>query len=132
MNHAVAVPVAVEVITKDVEVLRASKANSVGNLLEITIPVSPETPLRVKVPAKVGLGSGLAALGGKKTTAVEPVGIDTVVAPTINATETVWVIAAAVVIVIGPNDRAPSSPPVTFAAMVRFPEAAMVSPLEFH
>jgi hypothetical protein len=89
MNHAIAVPVAVDVMTNDVEVLRESKANSVGYLLEITIPVSPETPLRVKVPPKVGFGSGFAALGGKNTTAVAPVGIETVVEPTIRATETV-------------------------------------------
>ena len=89
MNHAVAVPVAVERITKDAEVLAASKLISVGNLLEITIPVSPEMPLRVRVPAKVGFGSGLAAFGGKNTTEVVPVGMVTVVTPMIRATETV-------------------------------------------
>lgn len=132
MNHAVMVPTTVEAITKFAGAVAVSNPSSVGHLFETVTPVSPDTPLTVTVPPNTGLGIGLAEFGGKRTTAVVPVGTVTVVAPTMRATETVWVTAAAVVIVTGPKDRDPSSPPTTFAARVMFPAAAMSSPSEVH
>ena len=130
MNHAVKVPTTVELIT--MEAGAVSKDKSVGHLLDITLPVSPATPLRVSTPLKVGLGIGLAAFGGNRTTALTPVGIVIVVAPIMSATGSVSATAAAVVMVIGPKERAPSSPPETFAARVIFPEAAIGSPSKIH
>jgi len=89
MNHAVIVPAVVELMTSDAEVLAVSNEMTDGFLLEITIPVSPDTPLRVRTPLNDGFAIGLAAFGGKRTTDVEPDGIVTVVAPLIRVTETV-------------------------------------------